>query len=392
MRSSCVIPATGLGDIPDIIGWNLYLGWYSGIFDEFGKFLDTQHQRYPKRPLIISEYGANADRRLHSTEPRRFDSTIEWQRRFHESYLTQIDARPYIAGSAIWSQFDFGSEFRGETIPHLNQKGMYTIDRKPKDVHFFYKASLSKTDVVHIAVRDWERRAGPAGKRYSIDVYSNLDNAELIANGKPFGRKPVDGSHKVTWEVEMQPGVNKLIARGSRSGKTISDSAEIEYRVINIDSPEIAVNVGSNADFIDGDNRIWIADQPYKAGSWGFVGEKAKWIYSSPPDRNILNTNADPLFQTMQEGLASYRFDVPAGRYEIELFFAETKFDTAGKRIFDVTVNGTTFLEKLDLASSSGPLQAITKTITIDTKSGIMVDFNPHTGNAILSGIHLMRR
>lgn len=52
----------GLGEIPDVIGWNLYQGWYSATFDDFGKFIGDQHRRFPKRPLIISEYGANADR------------------------------------------------------------------------------------------------------------------------------------------------------------------------------------------------------------------------------------------------------------------------------------------------------------------------------------------
>ena len=143
----------GLGDIANIVGWNLYSGWYSTVFEDFGKFIDDQHKRFPKRPLIISEYGANGDLRLHSTAPRRFDSTTEYQRMFHESYLAQINARPFIAGTAIWNEFDFGSETRGETIPQLNQKGMFTFDREPKDVHYFYKANLSKEPVLHIAGR-----------------------------------------------------------------------------------------------------------------------------------------------------------------------------------------------------------------------------------------------
>ena len=122
----------------------LLFGWYSATVEDFGKYLDDQHRRFPKRPLIVSEYGANADRRLHSTEPRRFDSTVEYQRLYHESYVAQMEARPYLSGSALWNEFDFGAELRGETIPHLNQKGMYTFDRKPKDIHFFYKAKLSK--------------------------------------------------------------------------------------------------------------------------------------------------------------------------------------------------------------------------------------------------------
>src|SRR6185503_19469355 len=74
-HGSDVYNRTGLADVPDVIGWNLYQGWYSATVADFGKFLDDQHQRFPKRPLIVSEYGANGDRRLHSGAPRRFDST-----------------------------------------------------------------------------------------------------------------------------------------------------------------------------------------------------------------------------------------------------------------------------------------------------------------------------
>ena len=144
-HGSEIYNTTGLGEVADITGWNLYSGWYSKTFEDFGTFIDDQHKRYPKRPLIISEYGANGDQRLHSRQPRRFDSTIEYQRMFHESYISQIHARPFIAGTAIWNQFDFAVEARGETIPHLNQKGMYTYDRKPKDIHYLYKANLSKS-------------------------------------------------------------------------------------------------------------------------------------------------------------------------------------------------------------------------------------------------------
>ena len=382
---------TGVGEIPDVIGWNLYQGWYSATFDDFGKFIDDQHRRFPKRPLIISEYGANADRRLHSTEPRRFDSTIEYQRRFHESYLSQIDARPFIAGTAIWNQFDFGAEQRGETIPHLNQKGMYFYDRKPKDVHFLYKANLSKLPVLHIATRDWAVRSGTSAKTFPIDVYSNADNIDLSINGRSLGSKNVNEIKKASWDVPLQPGMNRLVARGTRNGKAIVDTTEIEYRIVSANSSVIAINVGSNSDFTDETGTIWLADQPYKKGEWGFIGEKAKFSYSSPPDPNVQGTNSDPLFQAFQEGLTAYRFDVPAGRYEVELLFADIKTQQPNKRVFSVSINGQARIESLDLASAPGPNQALSRKINIDAKDGIQIDFRPIKGNPIISGIKIKR-
>ncbi|HEY9298816.1 MAG TPA: glycoside hydrolase family 2 TIM barrel-domain containing protein, partial [Phormidium sp.] len=96
----------GIADVPQVVGWNIYAGWYSGVFTDFGKFLDDQHEKFPNRPIIVSEYGADSDSRLHSLNPQRRDFTAEYQRRLHESYLQQIEARAFVAGSSLWNQFD----------------------------------------------------------------------------------------------------------------------------------------------------------------------------------------------------------------------------------------------------------------------------------------------
>jgi len=390
-HGSEVYNTTGLGEVARITGWNLYSGWYSRTFDDFGKFVDDQHARYPNRPLIISEYGANGDRRLHSTSPRRFDSTIEYQRMFHESYLAQINARPYIAGTAIWNEFDFAAEQRGETIPHLNQKGMFTYDRKPKDIHYLYKANYSTSPVLHIAVRDWVRRAGVDRTPARIDVYSNLAEVELFHNGVSLGKKSPNDLRKITWDAILREGRNTFTAKGRGAKKAVTDSATVDYTAVTVNSPQIAINVGSNAQFIDENNVIWLADQAYKPGSWGFVGEEIKTIFSEPPDRNVLGTLSDPLFQTMQENLTGYRFDVPAGNYQVDLLFAEMKFDKPGERIFDVKVNGKLVLEKLDLVKQVGPQQAFIQQCRVSSAGGINIEFNAVKGKPILSGVRIKR-
>jgi beta-galactosidase len=390
-HGSEVYNTEGLGDIPDIIGWNLYSGWYSRVFEDFGKFIDEQHQKYPKRPLIISEYGANSDLRLHSLTPRRFDSTTEYQRAFHESYLEQINARPFIAGQAIWNQFDFGAELRGENMPHVNNKGMFTYDRQPKDVHYFYKANYKGAPVLHIAAADWKYRAGTDLSAQKIDVYSNLAEVELFLNGASLGKKKPNGIRKATWDVTFRDGVNYLKAEGSQNNIPQTDAAEVYYKLVTVKADEIAVNVGSNAQFTDESKTVWLADVPYKQGGFGFIGTEATAVYGSPPDRNILGTPDDPLFQTMQEGLTAYRLDVPDGTYEVELRFAETRFQKPGERVFDVKINGQTFLEKLDLVKEVGFQTAFTRKFKISANDGILVEFAAAQGKAVLSGIRVRR-
>lgn len=378
---------SGLSKVTDITGWNLYHGWYYETFADFGKFIDDQHARFPDKPLIISEYGANGDQRLHSQNPKRFDSTIEWQRMYHEAYLPQIDARKFIAGTAIWNQFDFGSEFRGETIPHLNQKGIFTYDRKPKDISYFYKANFSKSAVLHIAVRDWQRRGGKA--QHTIDVYSNLKEVELFQNGVSLGKKLLSDYKKASWEVSLKDGKNIFDAQGFEGKNLLADNAEVFYKNPS-DLSEIAVNVGSNAEFIDESGTVWQADQAFETGSWGFTGNNSKEISTG---RNVFSSLDDPLFQTMREDLNGYKFDVADGDYEIELRFAEPKFQVIGERIFDVKINGQVVSVNLDLIEKVGFLQALTQKFCVSAsgKQGIVIEFPAIKDKPIISGIRVKR-
>ena len=379
----------GLGDIADITGWNLYQGWYSATFDDFGKFIDDQQQRFPHRPLIISEYGGNSDLRLHSLKPRRFDSTTEYQRMFHESYLEQFSTRPFIIGTAIWNEFDFGVELRGENLPHINNKGMFTYDRQPKDVHFLYKANYSTQPVVHIAAADWKYRAATSLAPQKITVYSNLDEVEFFQNGVSLGKKKPDTLRRAVWEVTFREGVNSMKAEGLKDGHRQIHAVDVDFKLFTINSPEIAVNVGSNAQFIDKSNSVWLEDLAYTKGGFGFIGTESQSIYGAPPDRNVKGTAEDPLFQTMREGLLAYRFDVSDGLYEVELKFAETKAQKTGERIFDVKINGQVYLEKLDLVKEVGAHTAFTRKFLIAAENGLTVDFLALQGKPILSGIRI---
>lgn len=381
---------SGLAEVTDVVGWNLYFGWYNDTFPDFGKFIDEQHRRLPNRPFIISEYGANADQRLHSLTAKRFDSTIEWQRMFHEAYLPQINARRFLAGSAIWSQFDFGSEFRGETIPHINQKGMFTYHRKPKDISYFYKASFSKERVLHIATRDWQHRSGPLNQ--PIDVYTNFPSVELFQNGASLGiRSAVN--RKASWNVNLSEGKNTFAARAAEAKTSSADTADVYFSgrtVFDNSFREIAVNAGSNADFVDDGNAVWAADQSYKKGSWGSVGSDLKAISTG---RNILGTLDDPLYQTMLSGPVKYRFDVPDGDYEIELRFVEPEFKNAGKRVFDIKFNQRTFMGNTDLVIEAGYLQSYARKVrTIASgREGLLIELIPRAGSPVLSGIRVKR-
>ncbi|MGH7635901.1 MAG: glycoside hydrolase family 2 protein, partial [Gemmatimonadaceae bacterium] len=117
---------SGVAYVSQVLGLNIYDGWYSGTFAGFGTQLDKHHARMPGRVLFVSEYGAEDDYRVNSLQPERFDFSGTWMRRYHESYLRQIAARPWLGGTALWNEFDFSQPETGGSIPHMNQKGMLT--------------------------------------------------------------------------------------------------------------------------------------------------------------------------------------------------------------------------------------------------------------------------
>lgn len=152
---------TGISNITDIVGWNLYQGWYGGDVTGFEKYLAQQHRDCPAHPMIVSEYGAGSDKRLHSLTPRAFDFSIEYQQKYLEHYLPVLENTPYVCGGTHWNFIDFCSALRDESMPRINNKGLLYADRTPKDIYYYYQAAWRKDiPVLHIASRDWTYRSG----------------------------------------------------------------------------------------------------------------------------------------------------------------------------------------------------------------------------------------
>ncbi len=402
---SDIYNASGLLEIPQVVGWHMYFGWYYGEFVGLGQFLDDDHRRFPKRIIFVSEYGADSDARLHSLRPMRGDLSTEWARLFHESYLPQIDARPYLGGSAVWAQFDFGSEARGESLPHLNTKGLFTFSRQPKDIYYFYKASFSREPVLHIATHDWQSRTGTNGGATGpydtlssvqpVEVYTNLREVELFANQKSLGAKVVGPARHAAWDVPFREGINIIVARGRMGNQELTDRADVRflYRSATLADPlvpfrELAVNVGSPSQYIDAAGLVWEAEQSYTRGAWGCTGGA-----SGSTNLNILGSADDPLYQSFRQGLTSCRFDVPDGRYRVELRFAEPLLRTPGERVFSVSLNGKPVIANLDLVRDSGALRANVRLFQVNAthKQGVTIEFSPSRGEAVVSAIRIRK-
>ena len=76
-----------LNNIPDILGYNHYFGWYAQTVEQIDIWLDSFHEKNPDIKLCISEYGAEGMTNLHSAEPVQGDYTEEYQ-----AYLNPLRA------------------------------------------------------------------------------------------------------------------------------------------------------------------------------------------------------------------------------------------------------------------------------------------------------------
>jgi sugar lactone lactonase YvrE len=107
-------------------------------------------------------------------------------------------------------------------------------------------------------------------------------------------------------------------------------------------------------------------------------------------------TNAAPaaVYQSLRFGNFFYNIPTltPGTSYTVRLHFAETYFATAGNRVFNVAINGTTVLSSLDVAATVGPNKALVKefTASADSAGKINITFVSVVDNAIVNGIEIL--
>lgn len=90
------------------------------------------HRKYPQKPIIISEYGADTVAGLHSSPSMAFSE--DYQAEFFVNYFDAFDhlrAEKFFVGEMVWNFADFMTT--QTTIRVMgNKKGVFTRDRQPK--------------------------------------------------------------------------------------------------------------------------------------------------------------------------------------------------------------------------------------------------------------------
>lgn len=222
--------------ISDIVGWNLYLGWYVPGFFLNDLWIGLWRLLYPKRCLGFSEYGAEGMPNLHSAKPRRGDNTEEYQNKYHEYMLECFKRHPYMWGNYVWNMFDFAADARNQGgDPGMNHKGLVTFDRKlKKDCFYLYKAYWTEDPFVYLAGRRYEYRTEAVTE---ITVYSTCGEVSLYNNGKLVETKK--GNRVFKFKMTMEDENHLEVKAGNCTDAAViykTDKPLPEYSAAKVDS------------------------------------------------------------------------------------------------------------------------------------------------------------
>jgi beta-galactosidase len=212
-------------NVTDLIGWNKYYGWYSGVPGDLGVWADQMHAKYPQKPIGVSEYGAGGSPNQHDGFQQNFQPggrfhPEESQAFFHESNWAELRTRPFLWGRFIWLLADMESAIRNEgELAGINDKGLVTYDRKiKKDAFYFYKANWNPEPMLYLTQRRYRYRLNNI---ISVKAYTNLPSSELFVNGISYGIKKKDSIGRVIWDkVLLNQGINKIRVT-SKAGRQI---------------------------------------------------------------------------------------------------------------------------------------------------------------------------
>jgi beta-galactosidase len=201
----------GVSEAFDIIGFNYQL-----------QYPDAYHKAHPEKPIYGSETASTvATRGVYQTDKLRnvlsaYDVNQPGWGETAEDWWTFYGTRDWEAGGFAWTGFDYRGEPTPYGWPSINsQFGIVDMCGFPKDDFFYYKAWWGKQPMLHLFPH-WNFE-GREGDEIPVWVFSNVEEVELLVNGKSAGRQKVPHLGHVEWKVRYEPGV--IEAHGWKDGK-----------------------------------------------------------------------------------------------------------------------------------------------------------------------------
>lgn len=188
--------------------------------------VDNRHRAYPDWVVVGTEETSGCGtRNVYQTDSLKGwmksinlegEERSNWEKNVIERGWKFYRDNIWAGGVFWWTGFDY----RGEPNPMVwpatgSEFGILDYCGFPKDEAYYLKAAWTDKPVLHIFphwnLKGWE------GKEVEVWAYSNMDEVELLQDGKSLGRQKIEKDGHLVWKTTYRPG--RLVAKGFKNGK-----------------------------------------------------------------------------------------------------------------------------------------------------------------------------
>jgi beta-galactosidase len=239
-QSNSMLNPVNASQAADVAGFNYQHGEY-----------DLYHAANPDKPIVSSEdTSAVMTRGEFKTDRNRsvlnsYDTEFQPWGTTHRNSWKAIAERPFVAGSFVWTGFDYHGEPQPLEWPATGSSfGCLDLCGFPKTAYFIRQAQWIDDRPILQLVPHWNW-PGEEGQPVKVLALTNAESVALVLNGKPIGEKKVDKYEMVSWEVPYEPGRLEAIAK--------EGGDEVSRFVVETTGAPVALQICSDRSSIAGD-------------------------------------------------------------------------------------------------------------------------------------------
>ena len=192
-------------------------------------------------------------------------------------------------------------------------------------------------------------------------------NLITSATGTTYSNTGLTASTTYYYAVEAVDADGNSAASAQQSATTQAASAD--FVAINTGGPAVSNAGGGDASFV--------ADEDFAGGGTDTSG-------NTIVTAGVVNAAPQAVYQSERAGTFTYTIPglVAGSQHTVLLHFAEFYWSAAGKRVFNVAINGTTVLSNFDIYATAGMNKALVEQFTATANSSGQIVISYTNGTA----------
>ena len=221
----------------DIISINEYLGWYEGEITDLSHLLENLHIKYPEKPILISEYGADAIKNkrdyIYGYNAEHFTEDYQC---YHLKYNWEvIKSKDFVSGGFIWIFADFLSSKRPylkskrtpkdtviNPVPYHNLKGILTEERIPKNAYLTVMGAYGNKNNYDLTINVVNK----------LEIPLNIVDVNLFCGKLLCGRQKTNLAGKtIFWSIPSKHYKMELLYNNRKITKNIDLTNNTEFKI-----------------------------------------------------------------------------------------------------------------------------------------------------------------